>query len=99
MDVNEGNKNNFQSKNNYKKEKTMNNIDNKKKNKFDTFTCLNIFNNNYFNNLIPRYHSTDSISKKNIVINSTTNNHITIINNIIKTPKKKRNILDTIKKK
>ena len=89
MDVNEGNKNNFQSKNNYKKEKTMNNIDNKKENKFNTFTSLNIFNNNYFNNLIPRYHSTDSISKKNIVINSTTNNHITIINNIIKTPKKK----------
>jgi hypothetical protein len=67
-----------------------------KENQFDTFSCLNILYNNYFNELISRFHSTDTTPKNNIVINSTTNNHITIINNVFNRQKK---IIISIKKK
>ena len=53
-----------------------------KENQFDTFSRLNIFYNNYFNELISRFHSRDTTPKNNIEINSTSKNHITIINNI-----------------
>ena len=66
-----------------------------KDNQFDTFSSLNIFYNNYFNELISRFHSTDTTSKNNIEINSTTNNHIIIINNIFNRQKK---IIISIKK-
>ena len=89
MDIKVGKNNNFLAKKTKVKENKIKSIYDKKENEFDKFSCLNIFNNNYFKELIPKYHSTESTPKNNILINSTTNNHITIINNIINTPKKK----------
>ena len=98
MDVKEGKNNNFVVKNNIVNEKKKKSINDKKENKFDTFSSLNFFNNNYFHEMIPKFHSTDTTPKNNIVINSTTNNHITIINNIINSPKKKESSSSQSKK-
>lgn len=63
-----------------------------KENQFDTFSCLNILYNNYFNELISRFHSTDTTPKNNIEINSTSKNHITIINNVFNRQKKNHHL-------
>ncbi len=67
--------------------------------RFDTFTRLNVFNNNFFTQIIPRHYSTELIPKNNIIINSAINNKITIINNIIKNYPKKKESTSTQSKK
>ena len=50
----------------------------------------NVLNNNFLKETNLTYQNVDLLNKNNIIIKSTTNNQITIINNIIKKFSKKK---------